>query len=258
MEAAYAHAGLNFRYINVDVSEPNLHDAVRGAVAMGWRGFNCSLPHKQAIIDHLDELAPSAQIIGAVNTVLISDGTLLGENTDGRGFTSSLAEVSPIRGQVITILGSGGAARAIAVECALQGAQHIVLFNRSQTPGEELAALINARTSSTAEYLPWKERVALPSGSNVVINATSIGFGAQAGETPNVDLDSIHPDMIVADVVANPPETAWLKHAANRGATILNGVGMLINQAALNGKIWTGVDLDRKVMRQAFETVQGK
>ena len=116
MEAAYADAGLHCRYINCEVPAERLTDAVRGAIGMDWLGFNCSIPHKVAILEHLDDLAPSAAIIGAVNTVIITrDGShvrLTGENTDGQGFVGSLREVRDPRGQHVVILGAGGAAGA--------------------------------------------------------------------------------------------------------------------------------------------------
>ena len=143
MEAAYAHAGLDVRYINCEVPPERLEDAVRGAIGMGWLGFNCSIPHKVAILDYLDAMAPSAGIIGAVNCVINRDGHLTGENTDGQGFVRSLRTVIDPSGRDMVVLGAGGAARAIAVESALAGARSITIVNRTRDRGEELAALID-------------------------------------------------------------------------------------------------------------------
>jgi len=115
VEAAFAHHGIPARFINCDVAPPDLADAVRGVVAMGWIGFNCSLPHKQSVIEHLDELGESARLIGAVNCVVRRGERLVGENTDGRGFLAALRTIAEPRGKRVTILGAGGAARAIAV-----------------------------------------------------------------------------------------------------------------------------------------------
>jgi len=112
MEAGYAARNLDVRYINCEVAPEKLSDAVSGAIAMGWLGFNCSLPHKEAILQYLDELAPSAKLIGAVNTVVITEGRLVGENTDGQGFVEALKKIGDPRGARTVIFGAGGAARA--------------------------------------------------------------------------------------------------------------------------------------------------
>src|SRR3954471_18158347 len=116
MEAAFAHHGLHWRYINMEVTPADLGGAVRGAKAMGFRGFNCSLPHKVAVIPHLDGLGESAGIMGAVNCVVRRGDQLIGENTDGKGFVQSLKDLTDPRGKKVVIFGAGGAARAIGVE----------------------------------------------------------------------------------------------------------------------------------------------
>lgn len=252
MEAAYAHAGLDIRYINCEVTPERLHDAVRGAIGMGWLGFNCSIPHKVAILDYLDAMAPSAGIIGAVNCVINRDGHLTGENTDGQGFVRSLQTVTDPTGCDMVILGAGGAARAIAVETALAGARSITIVNRTATRGEELAALVADRTPAEAHFTPWTGTYSVPSGVSIVVNATSIGFHPST-DTPDIDPGSLHAGMVVADVVANPPDTPFLQRAAAQGATTLQGLGMLVNQALTNARLWTGRDLDADVMRRALE-----
>ena len=139
VEAAYRDLGLDARYINCDVAPDALGDAVRGARAMGWKGFNCSLPHKVTVIEHLDGLAESAALIGAVNCVVDRDGRWIGENTDGKGFVASLRTVVDPAGASLVLLGAGGAARAIAVESALAGVASITVVNRDRGRGEELA-----------------------------------------------------------------------------------------------------------------------
>lgn len=257
MEAAYAEAGLNCRYVNCEVPPHRLHDAIRGAIGMGWLGFNCSIPHKVAVTGYLDELATSAAIIGAVNTVINRDGYLVGENTDGQGFIESLRKVADPAGQVFVIFGAGGAARAIAVESALAGADAITIVNRTPGPGEELATLIDSRTPATASYLPWTPEFRLPANAGIVINATSIGFHPDTHATLDVDTETFLPGMVVADVVANPPHTRWLAAAATAGCTTVTGLGMLVNQALINGRLWTGVDLSATVMQRELERLFG-
>jgi shikimate dehydrogenase len=257
MEAAYAAADLNCRYVNCEVPPDRLADAVRGAVGMGWLGFNCSIPHKVAVTELLDELAPSAAIIGAVNTVINRDGYLVGENTDGQGFTASLREVTDPSGAAVVIFGAGGAARAIAVESALAGAASVTIVNRTADRGRTLAALVDERTEATGAYLPWTAGFAIPPLADIVINATSIGFHPDADQTPDVDPGSFRPTMVVADVVANPPATRWLQAAQDAGCRTLNGLGMLVNQALINGRLWTGIELNGSVMRAELERLFG-
>ena len=257
MEAAYQEAGLNCRYINCEVPPERLADAIRGAIGMGWLGFNCSIPHKVAVTAHLDELAPSAAIIGAVNTVINREGTLIGENTDGQGFIASLRALVDPAGKDVAIFGAGGAARAIAVESALAEAKSITIINRSPERGQVLASLINERTPAAAEYLPWTSNIEIPPDSDVVINATSIGFHPDADVTLDVNTESFQAHMVVADVVANPPQTRWLVAAAEAGCQTLTGLGMLVNQALINGRLWTGVDLNGAVMRTELERLFG-
>ena len=252
MEAAYAHAGLDIRYINCEVPPERLGDAVRGAIGMGWLGFNCSIPHKVAILDYLDAMAPSAGIIGAVNCVINRDGHLTGENTDGQGFVRSLRTVIDPSGCDMVVLGAGGAARAIAVESALAGARSITIVNRTPERGEELAALVSDRTPADAHFVLWQGEYDVPEGVDILVNATSIGFHPST-DSPWVSDATIRPGIVVADVVANPPATHFLQRAAARGATTLQGLGMLVNQALTNAKLWTGQDLDADVMRRALE-----
>ena len=146
VEAAYRHHGIDARYLNCEVAPGELADAVSGARAMGWAGFNCSLPHKVAVIDHLDALAPSAELIGAVNTVVATDGELVGHTTDGQGFVESLRTVVDPAGIHLVVLGAGGAARAVAVETALAGAASVVIVNRNERRGAELARVVTDGT----------------------------------------------------------------------------------------------------------------
>ena len=252
MEAAYQAAGLDIRYINCEVPPERLGDAVRGAIGMGWLGCNCSIPHKIAILDYLDALAPSAEIIGAVNCVINRDGHLTGENTDGQGFVNALRTITNPSGKRFVILGAGGAARAIAVESALAGASHIEVVNRTRGRGEELAALVAERTPADAGFTAWNGTYTIPADTDIVINATSIGFYPSTG-TPDVDPASFAATMVVADVVANPPDTTFLQRASGSGATTLQGLGMLVNQALTNARLWTGRELDGEVMRRALE-----
>ncbi|NVK40874.1 MAG: shikimate dehydrogenase [Oceanospirillaceae bacterium] len=255
MEAAYRHHGLDWRYLNCEVTPALLADAVRGARAMNWAGFNCSIPHKVAVIDHLDGLGESAQIIGAVNTVVRRGDRYIGENTDGRGFIASLPQTFDCRGRSALLLGAGGAARAIAVELALSGIGQILVLNRDAGRGRELASLISGKTAASAEAMVWDGVKKIPQQVDLVVNATSIGLYPGVSACPDIDPDSLRPEQLVADVIPNPPETAFLQAAKQRGCTVLDGLGMLVAQGALALQYWTGVEVDRSVMRRELASV---
>jgi shikimate dehydrogenase len=250
VEAAYRHHGIDARYLNCEVAPGALRDAVGGARAMGWAGFNCSLPHKVAVIDHLDRLAESAEVIGAVNTVVATHGELVGHNTDGQGFVESLRTVVDPAGLEVVVLGAGGAARAVAVETALAGAARVTVVNRTERRGAELARLVTAGTGVPAASVPWDQPYAVPATTDVVVHATSVGFG-DGDALVALELDSLREGLVVADVVVSPPRTALLRAAEARGARTLDGLGMLVGQGALAVRHWTGVEPDREVMRTA-------
>lgn len=257
VEAAYRHHGMAWRYVNCEVPPERLADAVRGARAMGWAGFNCSLPHKVTVIEHLDHLGPSAQIIGAVNTVVFRDGLLVGENTDGQGFVEALRPVCSIEGQRVALFGAGGAARAVAVELALAGAAHITVVNRGRARGQELADLITAKTPASAEYLHWLPAMTIPAGTGIVVNATSIGLHPHIDDQLDIDWATLRAGMVVADAIPNPPRTHLIRTAEAAGCTVLDGLGMLVNQGAIAIRLWSGVDVDRAVMRRTLEDLFG-
>lgn len=252
IEAAFRHHGLAWRYINMEVAPADLASAVRGALAMGFRGFNLSMPHKVSVIPLLAGLGESAAVIGAVNCVVRRDGQFIGENTDGKGFLTSLRSVTDPRGKNVVMFGAGGAARAVAVELALAGAGEITVVNRGIERGEELVATLRAKTAVTARFEPWRGEFRAPAEAEVLINATSIGlYDAEARLA--LDVDSLRPGMVVADVVFNPPRTRLLRDAEARGGVVLDGLGMLVNQGAIGVQYWTGLAPDAAVMRRALE-----
>ena len=253
VEAAFRHHDLHWRYVNMEVPPPALADAVRGARALGFRGFNLSMPHKVAVIPHLDGLGESAALIGAVNCVVRRGEKLIGENTDGKGFLKSLQEVCNPRGKNVVMFGAGGAARAVAVEVGLVGAKHVTVVNRSEARGRELVDTLR-KAKLDAGFLPWHGDYAIPAGTDIVINATSIGLYDAAARL-GLDLTSLTPDMVVADVVFNPSQTRLLRDAAARGCRTIDGLGMLVNQGVIGVRYWTGVDPDPAAMRRALEEV---
>jgi shikimate dehydrogenase len=253
IEAAYRHHNLDARYINCDVAPDRIGDAVRGARAMGWSGFNCSLPHKVGVIEHLDGLDESAAVIGAVNCVVDRDGCWVGVNTDGQGFLTALRTVVDLAGTSLVLFGAGGAARAIAVESALAGAASITIVNRNRRRGTELVGLLNERTQTGAELVVWDRTYRVPEETEIVVNATSVGLLPDIEARLDLDPESLRPGMVVADVIPNPPRTRLLRDAQARGATVLDGLGMLVNQGVISIRHWLGIEVDPIVMRRKLE-----
>lgn len=253
-EAGFAHLNLNWRYITIKVLPEDLDAAMAGMRAFNMRGVNLTMPHKINVIRHMDALSEAARLIGAVNTVVRrDDGTLFGENTDGKGFVQSLRDAGvPIAGQTICLLGAGGAARSIGVECALAGAKHIRVVNRDPGRGSSLAKVIAQNTAAQAEYLPWAGTVAIPEGTNLLINATCVGLAPDVDGCPDIDFDGVRPGMTACDVVFNPVDTPFLVNARSRGARTIDGLGMLANQGCINFELWTGVKAPRDVMYAAL------
>ena len=252
-EAAFQAKGLDFRYLTVLVKKEDLGKAMDGVRAFNMRGINLTIPHKVRVIQYLDELSEAAQITGAVNMVVNNDGKLWGENTDGKGFLISLEkEGIKVNGKKVVVLGAGGAARAISVECALAGAEHITIVNRNAQRGEELASLINSKTKAKAEFLPWVEGIDIPENTDILANATSVGLFPNTDCKPDINYDRITDRMVVTDVIFNDPNSLFLQEAKTRGAKTVNGLGMLVEQGALNFKLWTGVDAPVELMTEVL------
>jgi shikimate dehydrogenase len=213
------------------------------------RGINLTIPHKVKVLEYLDELSLAAEIIGAVNMVINNNGKLFGENTDGKGYLTALKnENISVAGKNITVLGAGGAARAISIECALAGAKKIVIANIIRDQGEEVVALINKRTNSKASFVFWDKPFRVPADTDIFSNATSVGLYPKVNEKPNIDYDTVKSNMVVTDVIFNDPNSLFLQEASKRGAKTVNGLGMLVSQAAMNFKLWTGVDAPVDIM----------
>lgn len=258
MEAAFADKGLNYRYITIKVEKDDLASAMAAVKPMNFRGLGVTMPHKIAIIPYLDELSQAAAIIGAVNTVSVENGKLFGENTDGKGFVQALKNKGvSLKGKQVTVLGAGGAAKAICVECALAGAAFITIINRTVEKAQILAETINKNTAAKAHWEQWQPCHRIPEGTDILINATSIGLHANGDQKPDMDYSGISPEMAVADVVFNPVDTLFLQEAEQRGALAVNGLGMLACQGVLGFERWTGVtpslEVMEEVLRKEFE-----
>jgi shikimate dehydrogenase len=256
-EAAFRALGLNWRYLTIEVRPEQLADAMLGLRAMNMAGINLTIPHKVAVIQHLDDLSPEAELMGAVNTVVREGARLIGHNTDGKGFVRSVRQEAGVdpQGKRVVFLGAGGAARAMSVEMARAGAAHLTIVNRTAERGQELVALLQEKTAADALFVPWQGEYSVPSDADILVNATPIGLFPLVDDQPALALDSIRPDLLVCDVIPNPPHTAFLRTAETRGSRTLDGLGMLVGQGAIAFKMWTGVDAPTDVMRRALEEV---
>jgi shikimate dehydrogenase len=255
IEAAYRDLGLDWRYLTIEVTPADLPDAVRGLRAMGFRGGNCTLPHKIAVLPLLDDLSPAAKAIGAVNCIVRRGDRLLGENTDGKGFLESVQARGPIGGKSAVVLGAGGAARAVTVELLQAGLARLTVVNRNEARGGELAAALDRLAPGRTRFVPWQGDFALPAGTDLLVNATSIGLFPDVDARVPVDAATLRPPLLVCDLIPNPPRTRLLREAEAAGCDALDGLGMLVNQGVLGVRLWTGRDPDAAVMRRALENV---
>lgn len=205
-----------------------------------------------AVIKHLDGLGASAQVIGAVNGVVIRDGHMIGENTDGQGFLAALRPVVEPAGKRVVLFGAGGAARAVAFAGAA-----ITMVNRNRKAGVELAGLLAEKTPARAEFVAWDGTYRVPEATAIVANATSIGLFPHVDQTLDLDPASLRPTMVVADVIPKTPRTWLLRTTAERGCNVLDGLGMLVNQGVISIRHWLDVEVDAIVMRRKLEAIFG-
>ncbi len=252
MQRALAAAGLDWCYLTLEVSPADLEAAIRGIRAFGFRGANLTIPHKVAAMPYLDALSESAQLMGAVNCIQRVGNQLVGENTDGPGFVQALADVCDVTDKKVFLMGAGGTARAIAIALGKAGVGEITIANRTTEKAESLAELIGQRLSLAVHVVPWSSSLDVPEETDILINATAVGLLDPDARVP-IKVESLRPSLIVTDVVVNPPNTWLLHEAEEQGCTTLNGLGMLVNQAVADFKIWTGIEPDRAVMREAVE-----
>lgn len=247
---------LDYCYLAFDVDENGLADAVKGLKTIGARGWNLTMPDKTKMCELVDELSSAAEIIGAVNTVVNDNGRLTGHITDGTGFMTNLKKHHiDVIGRKIVLCGAGGAARAIAVQAALDGVKEIVIFNRSANKAERLADTINDHTSCRASAYALADQSALKSelsDAALFVNGTKLGMHPKADTCVLEDFDMLSPETAVADIVYNPRKTKLLTLAEARGCQIVGGLGMLMWQGAHAFKIWTGCDMPVEAIRKEY------
>lgn len=258
--AAFAAAGLDYVYVPFKVEPRCLAAAVESLRALDLAGVNVTIPHKEAVLPLLDELSDEAKMIGAVNTIINRSGRLYGDNTDGKGYLNALKEAgfNPA-GKTVLFLGAGGAARAVAVQLAMAGAEKINFANRTGKRAVELASFVAGCTGIPVGLIPWPEQAGgkLPGGalveSDLVVQATSLGMSPNVNETVPLPFECFRPGQVASDLVYNPVETLFLKKAGQAGADTVSGLGMLLHQGALAFELWTGTAAPLEVMRAALK-----
>jgi shikimate dehydrogenase len=253
--AAYAALGLDMVYVALPVRPQNVGAAVGGLAALGFRGVNVTMPHKAAVLPHLDTASDDARLIAAVNTIVVDDdGALAGHNTDVGGFVAALREVVPetLDGADVLLVGAGGAARAAALGLARLGVARCTVAVRRPAQGEELARMVAPaapRLRFTVVALDELDGTAVR-GADMVVNATPLGMD-ESLKVPGVLVDNIRRDHIVYDVVYGQRPTTPLARARAEGARTIDGSAMLAWQAALAFELWTGRAAPLEVMRSA-------
>ena len=252
IEKAFQHHELDWEYLSMDVPPEDLGDAVRGMRSMGFHGGNCVDPHKQAVIQYLNRVSPTVELIGTVNCILREDRQLIGENTEGKAFLETLRRRLDPADKRFVLFGAGRMARAIAVELAQAKAAGIVVVSRSEAHGRHLVDLLVTSLGAAGSLAVWEGDYAVAPETHVVVNSTSIGMDDENARVP-VRLETLAPEMLVADAIANPPRTRLLREAAERGCKTIDGLEIFIAQTAVNFRLWTGVDPDLTVLREAIE-----
>lgn len=257
---AFAKLGLDYAYLAFEVGNEELKDAVQGIRALGIRGSNVSMPNKQAIIPHLDELSPAAKLVGAVNTVTNKDGKghLVGYNTDGTGAMRALKEEGvEVKDQIVTMTGAGGAGTAIAIQAALDGVKELRIFNINDqhfATAQETMKKINENTDCVATVTDLADQAAFKKSiaeSTIYIDATGVGMKPLQEESLINDPEVIRPDLVIFDVVYIPKETKLLKFARENGAKkTINGLGMMLYQGAEAFKHFTGEEMPVEYIRE--------
>ena len=256
-DAVYAHYGLPWQFWKCDVAAADVAAAIAGTRALGFRGYGITVPYKIAALPHLDAVDDDARVIGAANYVTVEDGRLVGHNNDGKGVVKAVAKVTPIAGRRVTMLGAGGAGRAMAVELGWAGAAHLTVVTRREEQGREVAELVHRAAGIPTAWQRWDGEVAVPAGTQILMNATHLGC-APAVEPVPVRWDTLDPTATAVDVITNPRVTPFLATARARGCAIVDGVEMLVQLAMQLFAAWTGVAPEEAVFQAAVAAALGE
>ena len=264
--AMYNHCfqkfGLDWAYLAFDIPAERAGEAVAAIRTLHMRGANVTMPCKNAVIPFLDELTPAARAIQAGNTIVNEDGVLVGHNTDGCGYTQNLRRNGiEVEGKKIVLLGGGGAASAIAIQAALEGAAEIAVFNLRDTfwprGGQGLEAIAQAAPGCAISLRDLEDRAALKAAidrCDILSNATRVGMAPYEDQSNITDGSWYRPDLVVTDVVYAPPETKMLREARAAGCKTCDGLGMLLCQGAEAFRLYSGLEMPVEEIRALLYT----
>ncbi len=257
---SFARLGLDYAYVAFDIKENEVKDAIAAMRLFHMRGCNVTMPDKTEAAKYMDELSPAAEIIGAVNTIVNEDGKLVGYITDGEGFVSNLKDHGiEIRDKKITVAGGGGAATAIQVQCALDGAKELTIFNkkdaffeRTLATADKIKKAVPSITVNVYDIDDTKRMTEEIRSSDIFANATIVGMKPMENESVVKDCGAFYPGLVVADAVYSPEETKLLRDAAKAGCTCIGGKGMLLWQGVAAFKLYTGMDMPVEEVKERF------
>jgi shikimate dehydrogenase len=252
VEKAFDFHDLDWRYLTFEVEPANLANAVLGLRALGFRGAHCFDPHKEAIIPLLDRITDTAAIIGVVNLIFREDAAWVGENTEGKGVIESLRETIDLAGKRVVLLGAGRVARAIAVELATAGIAELTVLDRTEETARNLTELLSTKFNIPFSAVDWREEFEIPQETDLLIHATSLGHRTAPAPLA-LNPAGLRPELLVAEVAVGLPQTWLMSEATQRGCKTIDGLSIFIHQVALGFRLWTGIDPDRQVLREAIE-----
>lgn len=256
-DAVYRHYGLPWTFWKSDVAAGDLGAALAGVRALGYRGCAVTVPYKVAAIPFLDDVDDDVTAIGAVNWMTVEDGRLRGHNNDGKGVVKAIDKVTPIRGKQVTMLGAGGAGRAMAAELGWAGASSLTVVTRREEQGREVAAMVASVAGITTVWQQWVGDVTVPDGTGILMNATHLGCAPGLEPVPVV-WESVAPGTTVVDVITNPRLTPFLLTARERGCPVVDGVEMLVQLAMQLFAAWTGLTPAEAVFQKAVAVALGE
>ncbi len=253
MERAFRAAGFDSRCLTVDVAPQDLAAAIGGMRAMGFRGGVVEPPHQQAAVGLLDEVTEPASQLGEVDLIFADDeGHLVGASSLLAAITETLARHTDVAGKRTVIFGAGAVARAAAMAVGLADAERITVVARNDAAGDGLAQRLQSHVRSQIDLQTWASLYCVHADVDIVIQATSCS-GLDSGDTLRLDLESLKPSMLLLDAVYNPPQTAFAIHGEAMGCEVINGLDLLVQRAVVAFRMWTGLDPDLAVVREAFE-----
>lgn len=257
---SFERLGLDYAYVAFDVKEEEMEQAIQAMRLFKMRGCNVTMPGKNIAVQFMDELSPAAELIGAVNTIVNDDGKLTGHNTDGIGFVQNLKEHGvDVKGKKITVAGGGGAATAIQVQCALDGARELTIFNKKDAffertlhTAEKIRNAVDGIVVNVYDIDDVEKMTEELRSSDIFVNATIVGMKPLDDQSVVKDVSAFHKELVVCDAVYNPVETKLLREAKEAGCKCIGGKGMLLWQGVAAFKLYTGKDMPVEEVKAKF------